>query len=169
MVAEPARHIPQIAAAGGDSVTFHVEAQGEPAAVVALARSLDLGVGLALRPDTAVEDAVRASDGADFVLCMSIHPGYSGQEFMPEALERIARLREALPAGVGVSPLHWLAIYGHDVGDTFNPVEISRDGCWRGDVGIRRILGNVCGVLEIHRRCLSGRSVESQAARLGPN
>ena len=71
--------------------------------------------------------------------------------------------------GVGVSPLHWLAIDGHNVGDTFNPVEISRDGCWRSDVGIRRILGNVCGVLEVHRRCLSGRSVESQAARLGPN
>ena len=64
------------------------------------ARSLGLDVGLALNPETAVEDAARAADGADLVLCMSIHPGYSGQAFMPEALDRIGRLRELLPSGV---------------------------------------------------------------------
>jgi len=45
---------------------------------------------------------VAAAEGADLVLCMSIHPGYSGQAFMPEALERISRLRELLPADVRV-------------------------------------------------------------------
>jgi ribulose-phosphate 3-epimerase len=49
-----------------------------------------------------VEDAVAAAQGADVVLCMSIHPGYSGQEFMPEALARIERLRLLLPDGVRV-------------------------------------------------------------------
>jgi ribulose-phosphate 3-epimerase len=49
-----------------------------------------------------VEDVVAAAEGADLVLCMSIHPGYSGQAFMPEALERIARLRSRLPAEVRV-------------------------------------------------------------------
>jgi ribulose-phosphate 3-epimerase len=39
---------------------------------------------------------VGASLGADLVLCMSIHPGYSGQEFMPEALERLRELRSQL-------------------------------------------------------------------------
>ena len=39
---------------------------------------------------------------ADLVLCMSIHPGYSGQEFMPDALDRIARLRAALPEQVHI-------------------------------------------------------------------
>ena len=43
-----------------------------------------------------------AAEGADLVLCMSIIPGYSGQAFMPEALERIARLRSLLPPGVRV-------------------------------------------------------------------
>ena len=45
-----------------------------------------------------VEDAVAAADGVDLVLCMSIHPGYSGQAFMPDALDRIAQLRSLLPA-----------------------------------------------------------------------
>ena len=69
---------------------------------IAHARSLGLGVGVALNPETAVDDAVAAADGADLVLCMSIHPGYSGQAFMPDALGRIAELRAALPAGVRV-------------------------------------------------------------------
>jgi len=97
MVAEPERHFEAIAKAGGDSVTFHVEVVDEPARAIAAARTLGLGVGIALNPETDVDDAVGAAVGADLVLCMSIHPGYSGQAFMPDALERVAALRERLP------------------------------------------------------------------------
>jgi ribulose-phosphate 3-epimerase len=100
MVREPEKHFEAIARAGGDSVTFHVEVSDAPARTIALARSLGLAVGVALNPETAVEDAVAAAEGADLVLCMSIHPGYSGQAFMPDALDRIARLRALLPDGV---------------------------------------------------------------------
>ncbi|HEU0247085.1 MAG TPA: ribulose-phosphate 3-epimerase [Gaiellaceae bacterium] len=102
MVREPERHFEAVAKAGGDSVTFHVEACDAPARAIAHARSLGLAVGVALNPETAVEDAVAAADGADLVLCMSIHPGYSGQAFMPEAPGRIARLRELLPVDTRV-------------------------------------------------------------------
>jgi ribulose-phosphate 3-epimerase len=102
MVSEPERHFEAVANAGGDSVTFHVEASGDPAAAVARARSLHLGVGIAFNPETSVEDAVAAADGVDLVLCMSIHPGYSGQAFMPAALERLALLRSLLPAATRV-------------------------------------------------------------------
>jgi ribulose-phosphate 3-epimerase len=97
MVDNPERHIPQVARAGGDSVTFHVEVTDDPASLISLAREHGLGVGVAFNPDTAVEDAARAAEDADIALCMSIVPGYSGQAFMPEALPRIARLRELLP------------------------------------------------------------------------
>jgi ribulose-phosphate 3-epimerase len=102
MVDEPAKHIPQIARAGGDSVTFHVEVADDVRALVELARSHGLGAGLAFNPETPVERAVAAADGVDLVLCMSIHPGYSGQPFMPESLDRIRALRAALPAAVHV-------------------------------------------------------------------
>ena len=102
MVREPEKHFEAIAKAGGDSVTFHVEVCDKPGRAVAHARSLGLGVGVAVNPDTPVEDAVAAADGADLVLCMSIHPGYSGQAFMPEALDRIRRLRALLPGAVRV-------------------------------------------------------------------
>jgi len=96
MVSNPEHHFPQMKAAGGDSVTFHVEACEEPWNAIALARSHELGVGVAFNPETPVEDAVAASLGADLVLCMSIHPGYSGQELMPEALPRLRDLRSQL-------------------------------------------------------------------------
>ena len=97
MVANPQRHIPQVARAGGDSVTFHVEAVDAPATSIALAREHGLQVGVAFKPETAVADAARAAEGADIVLCMSIDPGYSGQELMPEAIGRVADLRALLP------------------------------------------------------------------------
>jgi ribulose-phosphate 3-epimerase len=102
MVAEPERHFEAIAKAGGDSVTFHVEVVDEPARAIAAARKLGLGVGIAFNPETAVEEAVSAAEGVDLVLCMSIHPGYSGQAFMPDALERLAALRERLPANTRI-------------------------------------------------------------------
>jgi ribulose-phosphate 3-epimerase len=102
MVSEPERHFEAVARAGGDSVTFHVEACDDPARAIGTARSLGLGAGVAFNPSTPVEDVVAASEGADLVLCMSIVPGYSGQAFMPEALERIAELRSELPSDTRV-------------------------------------------------------------------
>ena len=104
MVSNPERHIPQVARAGGDSVTFHVEATDDPARTAALARRHGLGVGLALVPETPVETAVESAlaAGVDVVLCMSIHPGYSGQTFLPDTFARIVRLRELLPPEIYV-------------------------------------------------------------------
>jgi ribulose-phosphate 3-epimerase len=102
MVAEPEGQFEAVAKAGGDSVTFHVEACDDPPRAIAGARSLGLAAGVAFNPETSVGDAVTAADGADLVLCMSIHPGYSGQAFMPEALERLRELRAALPGSVRI-------------------------------------------------------------------
>jgi ribulose-phosphate 3-epimerase len=98
MVDDPEHHFEQIAEAGGDSVTFHVEVAEEPWNTIKRARDLGLGVGVAFNPETEVEVAIEASLGADLALCMSIHPGYSGQEFLPESLWRISRLRKQLPS-----------------------------------------------------------------------
>ena len=102
MVDNPTRHIPQIARAGGNSVTFHYEAVDDVPATIAVAREHGLQVGVAFKPDTAPEDVAKVAGDADLVLCMSIQPGYSGQEFMDGALERIARTRAALPDTIQV-------------------------------------------------------------------
>lgn len=100
MVTDPTDHFEQIRSVGGDSVTFHLEVCDDVSEAVSLARSLDLGVGLALNPDTPVEGAVEAANEVDLVLCMSVRPGYSGQAFIRESLERLRRLRDELPPGV---------------------------------------------------------------------
>ncbi|HET8893142.1 MAG TPA: ribulose-phosphate 3-epimerase [Gaiellaceae bacterium] len=102
MVDDPTRLFPQIAQAGGDSVTFHYEAVDDVPATIAAAREHELHVGVAFNPESEPEDVAAVAGDADIVLCMSIHPGYSGQEFMPDALERIARTRAALPENVFV-------------------------------------------------------------------
>ena len=102
MVDNPERHIPQVVAAGGDSVTFHIEACEDVPEMIALARAQGLGVGVAFNPGTNVDDVVEGAADADLALCMSINPGYSGQEFMPEALDRLRELRSGLPEDVFV-------------------------------------------------------------------
>jgi len=97
MVDSPERHFEQIAAAGGDSVTVHYEAVRDLAAASAAARRRGLGFGVAFSPETAPDQAAVAASDADLVLCMSIHPGYSGQQFMPETFDRVRRLRQLLP------------------------------------------------------------------------
>jgi len=100
MVDNPTRHFPQIAGAGGDSVTFHYEAVDDVPATIAAAREHGLQVGVAFNPQTEPEAVASVAGEADVVLCMSINPGYSGQKFMPESLDRIKRLRAALPDSV---------------------------------------------------------------------
>jgi ribulose-phosphate 3-epimerase len=102
MVDNPLRHFPQIAAAGGDSATFHYEAVDDVPATIAAARAQGLQVGVAFNPESEPEDVAAVASDADLVLCMSIHPGYSGQAFMPDAVDRIERLRAALPERVYV-------------------------------------------------------------------
>ena len=102
MVDNPTRHFPQIASAGGDSATFHYEVVDDVPATVAAARAHGLQVGVAFNPESEPEQVAAVATEADLVLCMSIHPGYSGQKFMPEAVDRIGRLRAALPEHVYV-------------------------------------------------------------------
>jgi ribulose-phosphate 3-epimerase len=100
MVDNPLHHFPQIARAGGDSATFHYEVVEDVPATIAAAREHGLQVGVAFNPESEPEDVAAVAGEADLVLCMSIHPGYSGQKFMPDAVDRIRRLRAELPAAI---------------------------------------------------------------------
>jgi ribulose-phosphate 3-epimerase len=119
MVEAPERHIPQFAEAGADSVTVHYEVCPGLPGVVSLAREHGLQVGMALNPETRVEEAAAAAIEAevDLVLCMSVHPGYSGQAFIEESVERVRTLRSLLPDSMvvqvdgGVGPANIRELY----------------------------------------------------------
>ena len=96
MIESPERHFAAIRSAGGDSVTVHYEACPDLETVRELAREQGLQIGLAFNPETDVRAVAEVAEGFDLVLCMSIHPGYSGQELMPESIERVDLLRRLL-------------------------------------------------------------------------
>jgi len=96
MTETPERHFAAFAEAGADSVTFHLEAVADVSAVTAQAREHGLQVGLAVRPDTPVEQLAAEAAHADIVLCMSVQPGWSGQEYIAESTARIQALRAAV-------------------------------------------------------------------------
>jgi ribulose-phosphate 3-epimerase len=103
MIVSPEKHFRAFAKAGGDSVTVHYEVCDDLPGVIAQARDLGLGAGVAFNPETEPEVVAEAAgELVDLVLCMSIHPGYSGQPFMPESIPRVRRLRELLPDGVHI-------------------------------------------------------------------
>ena len=102
MVDNPTHHFPLFAEAGGDSVTFHYEVVDDVPATISVAREFGLEVGVAFNPETDPAAVAAVAGDADVVLCMSIHPGYSGQTFMPEALDRIRTLRGLLPESVAI-------------------------------------------------------------------
>jgi ribulose-phosphate 3-epimerase len=102
MVEHPAKYFEAVRAAGGDSVTFHYEAVDDVPATIGAARRQGLQAGVAFNPETSPDDVAAVAGEADLVLCMSIHPGYSGTPFQEAAFGRIARLRELLPDRVHI-------------------------------------------------------------------
>jgi len=104
MTETPEKHFKAIKAAGGDSVTVHIEACPDLYDAVQAARTEGLQAGMAFKPETDAAHAARAAivAGFDLVLCMSIEPGYSGQPFMPEAVDRIREARAILPEEIPI-------------------------------------------------------------------
>ena len=98
MVTDPAYFAERFAEAGADSITFHTEATDDPGKLIARLRERGLGVGVTLRPGTAVESIQPVLADVDLVLVMTVEPGYGGQEFLENMLERIQVLRGMLKA-----------------------------------------------------------------------
>ncbi len=105
MVVEPERHLAEFARAGAANLAVHIEATAHPHRDLAQIRALGMRAGLALNPGTPPESCSELLDLLDFVLVMSVNPGYSGQEFIPASLGKVRRLRRMLegrPVQIGL-------------------------------------------------------------------
>jgi ribulose-phosphate 3-epimerase len=98
MMTNPEKYLKDFADAGADGCSVHVEI-GHTPELIAQMRQLGLHVGLVLNPDTPFEAAAPFLDQVDMVLCMTVFPGFGGQEFMAEVLDKVRRVREAVDAG----------------------------------------------------------------------
>ncbi len=102
MVQEPERQIPLFAEAGAGILTVHIEACPHLYRVVQQIKELGVKAGVALNPGTPVSVVEEVLAEVDLVLVMSVNPGYGGQKFIPGALDKLRRVRQALDArGLG--------------------------------------------------------------------
>ena len=93
MVLHPETYLECLRHAGARKVIFHYEATPSPEEVIRATRSLGLGVGLAINPETPVSAIGTFLGEIDSVLLLSVHPGFYGKEFIPEVLDKIGELR----------------------------------------------------------------------------
>ena len=93
MIEKPERYIARFIEAGADLVTFHYEATEVCEDNLDLIHSYGKMAGISVKPGTPVEAVYPLLDKCDLVLVMTVEPGYGGQAFMPETLEKIEKLR----------------------------------------------------------------------------
>ncbi len=98
MMTEPARYLKDFADAGADGCTVHVEIGGTDELVTQM-RELGLRAGLALNPDTPFEAVQPYLTDVDLVLCMTVFPGFGGQAFIADVMDKVAQVRAAVDAG----------------------------------------------------------------------
>jgi ribulose-phosphate 3-epimerase len=103
MIERPERYVAEIARAGADSMTIHVEATPHLHYTLQTIRESGCSAGAAICPGTPATslDEV-AHEHLDLALCMSVNPGWGGQEFIPHSLDKLARMRRALPDHVAL-------------------------------------------------------------------
>lgn len=96
MVSDPIFWIEPFVSAGADGITFHVEAAGRPGEVIDYIRSFGKKVGITLKPSTNIESVEPFLEWVDMILIMSVAPGFGGQTFIPESLDRIKEIQRFL-------------------------------------------------------------------------
>lgn len=110
MITDPLKYAPAFVKAGAQNITYHVEAVTDVAAAAKEIRQLGCHVGITLKPGTPIETVYPALDFVDLVLIMSVEPGFGGQKFMPQMLDKARavkpRLRpdQRLEIDGGISP-----------------------------------------------------------------
>ena len=97
MISHPERHIGSFADAGSDIIEVHIEAEQESVrSTLRTVRDHGCKAGLAVNPGTPVESAFEYFDDMDLLLVMSVNPGFGGQSFIPECVDKIPVAKEEL-------------------------------------------------------------------------
>jgi ribulose-phosphate 3-epimerase len=125
MIDNPGDLIDDFAEAGADSCTIHVEL-GDPRPLFERMRALGMRVGLVFNPETPVETVLPYLEEIDILLFMSVHPGFGGQTFIPEVLDKLRTVRRIvddrglaveleIDGGINLATAHHAAAAGADI------------------------------------------------------
>ena len=104
MISDPLRYVDSFIKAGAGIVTFHYEAVNNPLAVFKAIKEREIPCGIAISPKTSVEAVLPYVSMADMILVMTVEPGFGGQSFMPECLDKVRVLRrQAIKMGIDLN------------------------------------------------------------------
>lgn len=98
MIVDPIRYIDALAKAGADGVTFHIEAARDVGAVIDAIKGHGMKAGLTLKPGTPVSDLLPWLPRLDLALVMTVEPGFGGQSFLPEMMDKVSAIRQSAEA-----------------------------------------------------------------------
>lgn len=96
MISEPGRYAEAFVKAGSDHITFHIEAADKPDETIREIKRLGAGAGISLNPGTPVSAIEAVLADVDMVLVMSVRPGFGGQSFMADVLEKVRAIKQRL-------------------------------------------------------------------------
>lgn len=96
MISEPGRYAVEFVKAGADMVSVHVEADVHLHRTLTAIRDAGAKAGVAINPVTPIESLSEALPYADFILLMSVNPGFGGQKFIPTMVDKLRRLRQMI-------------------------------------------------------------------------
>src|SRR5713101_9313893 len=96
MIVEPARYVESFVKAGAQMVAVPIEADPHAHRTLTAIRAAGAQAGIAINPATPLSALDEALKFADYVLVMSVNPGFGGQEFIPESLDKVRRLRQMI-------------------------------------------------------------------------
>ena len=99
MIEDPKRWAPGYAEAGAHNVTFHAEATDDPVAVGRDIRAAGAKAGLSIKPGTSLDPYLEILREFDTLLVMSVEPGFGGQSFIPDVLDKVRRIRKLVDSG----------------------------------------------------------------------
>lgn len=93
MVEDARAYVESFAKAGASHMSVHVEVTDDPVVLAGELRAMGVSPGIAINPETPIESVFPIIEAFDLVLLMSVHPGFSGQAFLPEALDKAQAVR----------------------------------------------------------------------------
>ncbi len=96
MIVEPGRYAEQFVRAGAKMVSIHIEADPHLQRTITAIKSAGAQAGVAINPATPLSALDEALNFADYILVMSVNPGFGGQEFIPTSVDKVRRLRRTI-------------------------------------------------------------------------
>lgn len=126
MIHEPMRYIEDYVDAGADNITFHIEGEKDIDGTIDKIREMGVKASLSVKPKTSIQEVYPYLDKLYMVLIMTVEPGFGGQSFMPDMMDKVRVLKEEIKkrgldvliqvdGGINSKTIHFAADAGVDV------------------------------------------------------